>query len=271
MTLIESALRKLQGDTQRKSSESTQRNRKLSDTTAGQPYTGPMESFLPATLDAAAMEQHCILPQMTDESAQRAYKILRTRLLQRLSSRDWHTLAVTGTQAQQGKTLTAINLAMALAQDIHTSVFLVDLDLRRPKIATYLGLKFEHGLGDYLLGAVEADKIIYETGLPRLAIIPNSKPLENASELLSSSKMTSLLQLLASGMPRRIVIFDMPPLLLSDDLLAFAPNIDGILLVVTEGDTTRASLESAKEILAEMNVVGVILNRSSERNDSYNY
>ena len=71
--------------------------------------------------------------------------------------------------------------------------------------------------------------------------------------------------------PKRIVIYDLPPLLLSDDVLTFAPHAHGVLLVVTEGTTARGSLERSKELLAEMNLVGVVLNRSSERNDSPYY
>ena len=70
----------------------------------------------------------------------RAYKILRTRLLRRLEANQWHSFAVTGATAGEGKTLTAINLAMALAQDSNTWVFLVDLDLQRPSVADYLGM-----------------------------------------------------------------------------------------------------------------------------------
>lgn len=96
------------------------------------------------------MERNCILPQIADDNALRAYKILRTRLLQRLSVNQGRTLAITSTQPQQGKTLTAINLAMTLAQDVHTSVFLVDLDLQRPRVAQSMGMSFEHGISDYL-------------------------------------------------------------------------------------------------------------------------
>ena len=80
-----------------------------------------------------------VLPQVTDAGALRAYKILRTRVLRRLEANQWHSFAVTGVTAGEGKTLTAINLAMALAQDVNTWVFLVDLDLQRPRVADYLG------------------------------------------------------------------------------------------------------------------------------------
>jgi len=83
--------------------------------------------------------------------------------------------------------------------------------------------------------------------------------------------MFELIQALERELPRRILIFDMPPLMASDDVLAFAPHIDTLLLVVSEGLTGRSLLRGAKEILNEMNLVGVVLNRSKERNDHAYY
>ena len=108
------------------------------------------KKFQEVPLDPKAMERYCVLPQVEDQSALRAYKILRTRVLQRMVSNNWYTLAVTGSTTGEGKTLTAINLAIALAQDVNTWVFLVDLDLQRPQIGNYLGMKFGKGLGEYL-------------------------------------------------------------------------------------------------------------------------
>jgi protein-tyrosine kinase len=231
----------------------------------------PAKLYRSSSLDAVTMERNFVLPQISDDVALSAYKILRTRLLQRLETNRWQSLAITSTQAQQGKTLTAINLSIALAQDPRTFVFLIDLDLRRPNIAMTLGMSFEHGLSDYLTGEVEADRIIYESGVPRLAIIPNTKVMEHSSELLSSAKMADLINGLAASAPRRIIICDMPPLMLSDDVIAFTPRVDGVLLVVAEGLTTRASLENAKEVLKDMNIAGVILNHSAQRTNSDYY
>jgi hypothetical protein len=84
--------------------------------------------------------------------------------------------------------------------------------------------------------------------------------------------MLELVQRLNAEQPRRIVIYDMPPLLLSDDVLTFVPNnADGILMVISEGATGRGLVEKSKDLLAEMNVIGVVLNRSMERNDSAYY
>lgn len=230
--------------------------------------------FQPVTLDPEALDENFVLTQINDMGALRAYKILRTRLLRRLEANQWHSFVITGVTAGEGKTLTAINLAMALAQDVSTWVFLVDLDLQRPRVADYLGLhntQGEQGLSDYLLGDATLENITYCAGLERLAVIPNFQPLSHSSELLTSPRMLELLQLLEAEVPRRLVVIDMPPLLASDDVLAFSPQVDGVLLVVAEGTTDRVSLRRAKEVLAEMNLLGVVLNRSEERLDQAYY
>ena len=236
--------------------------------------TSNVRRFQSVTLDPELLERNCILPQVADEGALRAYKILRTRVLRRLQTNNWHTFSVTGVTAGEGKTLTAINLAMALAQDVSTWVFLVDLDLHRPRVGEYLGLggaRSQRGLSDYMLGDASLESVTYTPGLERLAVIPNFQALGNSSELLTSPRMQDLLRELEAERPRRIIVFDMPPVLASDDVLAFGPQLDGLLLVVAEGTTDRAQLRRAKEVLAEMNLLGVVLNRSAERNDQAYY
>ncbi|MGH8239976.1 MAG: CpsD/CapB family tyrosine-protein kinase, partial [Steroidobacteraceae bacterium] len=196
------------------------------------------------------------------------------RVLRRLEANQWRSFAITGVTAGEGKTLTAVNLAIALAHDVNTWVALIDLDLQRPRVAEYLGMRNgrgEKGLSDYLQGNATFENIVYSPDIERLAVIPNFQPMLNASEMLTSPRMTELMQALEAETPRRILIFDMPPVLAADDVLAFAPQIDGLLLVVAEGTTDRNSLRRAKEVLAEMNLLGVVLNRSAERNDAAYY
>ena len=227
--------------------------------------------YRPAPVDPQVMERNRVLLRVPDVGISRAYKILRTRVLHRLSANNWYTLAITGTAAGEGKSLTAVNLALALAQDVNTSVFLVDLDLQRPQLGAYLGMSYEHGLTDYLTGQVELDQIIYDIGVKRLAVIPNASSVENSSELLRAPRMGEFITALEAQIPRRIVVFDMPPLMVTDDVLAFAPRVDTFLLVVSQGQTARRTLANAKEVLAEVNLMGVVLNRSTERNDSPYY
>jgi capsular exopolysaccharide synthesis family protein len=217
------------------------------------------------------MERHRVLLRVPDVAISRAYKILRTRVLHRMSANNWYSLGITGTAAGEGKSLTAINLALALAQDVNTWVFLVDLDLQRPQLGAYLGMSYEYGLTDYLTGQAELEQIVYDIGVKRLAVVPNATSVEQSSELLSSPRMADFLNAMEAQAPRRMVVFDMPPLMVTDDVLAFAPRVDTFLLVVSQGQTARRTLANAKEVLSEVNLMGVVLNRSTERNDSPYY
>lgn len=274
MSIIEEAVRKTaqhHQDSAPHAEPLRQRQRRL----AAEPVDlANVRRFQSVSLDRAVLEQHHILPQVTDPAALRAYKILRTRLLRRLQAHHWQSFAVTGVSPGDGKTLTSINLATALAQDPNTWVFLVDLDLQRPKVADYLGMnnaRGQLGLSDYLLGDATFEQITYSPGTERLAVIPNFNSVLDSSELLTSPRMLQLLQALEAETPRRVVIFDMPPVLASDDVLAFAPQIDGMLLVVAEGQTNRDALRGARELLAEMNLLGVVLNRSTEQDENAYY
>jgi capsular exopolysaccharide synthesis family protein len=276
MSIIEEAVRKNAERQNRQSTagDAARSQARLRRVPAAPVDTSHAQRFQPITLDKAALHDSFVLPELRDAGALRAYKILRTRVLRRLEANQWRSLAITGVSVGEGKTLTAINLAIALAQDPSTWVALIDLDLQRPRVAEYLGMRNRHGekgIGDYLNGNASFENIVYSPDIERLVVIPNFTPIVNSSETLTSPRMAELMQALDAEAPRRILIFDMPPVLAADDVLAFAPQIDGLLLVVAEGTTDRTSLRSAKEVLAEMNLLGVVLNRSAERNDSAYY
>lgn len=220
-------------------------------------------------LNPRALHKNRILKDQ-DVPACSAYKMLRTRVLQRMRRNGWTTLAVTGTCPSEGKTLTAINLALSMARDLSTSVVLVDLDLRKPAMARYFGLAPRHGIGDYLQGTVELERVLLCPGMDRLALLLNERPFPNSSELLTSPQMGFLVSQLKLG-EGRIVIFDLPPLLVTDDMLAFSPLVDAILLVLAQGTTKQADLVAAKELLQDANIVGTVLNRSSESISPYYY
>src|SRR6185437_7016064 len=215
-----------------------------------------IQQYRPAPVDPEALERNRVLLRVQDVAVSRAYKILRTRVLHRMAANNWFTLGVTGTGAGEGKTLTAVNLAIALAQDPNAWVFLVDLDLQRPRLGACLGMSYEYGLTDYLSGQAELDQIIYDIGIKRLAVVPNATSVESSSEHLRSVQMVNFVNALEAQTPRRIIIFDMPPLLVTDDVLAFEARVDAFLLVVSQGMTARRTLANAKEVLSELNVLG---------------
>lgn len=193
-----------------------------------------------------------------------AYKMLRTRVLQRMRSNGWHKLALTSPRAAAGKTLTSINLAISMAREPNQEVILVDLDLRNPRVGTYLGLDLEFSLEDHLTRGVPLEKVLLKPDIPRLYVIPSAGRLEDSSELLASSQMAEFTRTLASTSPSAIAVFDLPPLLEADDMLTFMPQIDAVLFVVAQRETLRNDLAKSNELFKDLNLLGTVLNKSGD-------
>jgi Mrp family chromosome partitioning ATPase len=231
-----------------------------------------LEQACAVTLDTLTLNENRIRGIDSSEPGEAAYKMLRTRVLQRMRSNSWQKLAITSPRADAGKTLTAINLAISLAYEPNQQVILVDLDLRNPKIGTYLGLDPKYSLGDHFKQDVGIEEVLLKpTNLRRLYILPGVGRVEHSSELLASHQMATLTQTLVSTSPSTIVIFDMPPLLEADDMLTFMPQVDALLFVVAQGETTQSDLERSSELFTELNVLGTVLNKSGDEAPSEYY
>jgi protein-tyrosine kinase len=217
-------------------------------------------------------ESRVILSDNQDERVRSAYKMLRTRTLQRMRQNDWHVIGVTSPLQGDGKSLTSVNLALSLAREVTLSVVLLELDLRRPTICKQFGADPAKGLSDYLDGKAELDEVLFRPeGTERLAVLPNTDAYENSSETLSSPKVAALIDELRGSDPGRVIICDLPPYLATDDVLAFAPLADAFLVVVSEGRTSREVLEKGLDILQELPLLGVVLNRSEDATTGYYY
>jgi capsular exopolysaccharide synthesis family protein len=233
------------------------------------PVDDPLKNDLKTvTLDKEYLKQHHIITVDEDPIAGTAYKMLRTRILQRMRGNGWQTLSITSATQGDGKSLSSINLAISLAGDVKHNVCLVDLDLRHSSVAQYLGIRPKLGISDCLAQNVPVEEALLKTNIDRLTILPNVRTVTHSSELISSPAMYEMAAKLASD-PSRIVIYDMPPLLAADDMLAFEPIPDAILLVVAEGSTRRTDTLKAYELLENANLIGTVLNRSDERTASY--
>lgn len=229
-----------------------------------------------ATPSEEVMEESRIVSATDDRNARAAYNVLRTRVLQRMRSNNWRSLLVTSPGPGEGKTLTAANLAMSIARDVNQSAILVDLDLMRPRVAGYLGINVAEigaGVGDYLQGNAKLNDVLYSPGnIDRLALVPNRERIENSSDLIGSPRMKDLVSGLQDQAGQRsLVIYDMPPTLVCDDVLALAPSVDAILLVVGQGVTDRAALETTISMLSEYNILGIVLNMSDEKQGGGTY
>ncbi len=200
-----------------------------------------------------------------------AYKVLRTQVLHRMHANNWSSLVITSPTEGNGKSLTAVNLAVSLAREVNHTVLLVDLDLRKPTIRDYFLKEGGYGISDYLNHDVPLSEILVNPDIERLVVLPGNEAFPHSSEMLSSPKMVRLAEELKTRYPSRIVLIDMPPMLACDDVLAFAPYVDAVLLVVADGETREDHLQRAVHLLEGTEICGIVLNKSREVGSSKAY
>jgi len=204
-----------------------------------------------------------ILSAMEHNEYADAFKILSTQVMQRMEEHQWSSIAITSVGDDEGKTTTAINLGISIAREIEYTVLLVDGNLRKPELHTYFGVTPELGLSDYLRDDVDlADILIRPGDIDHFVILPGGAPLMNSTEMLGSPKMCSLVDELKDRYPKRIIIFDMPPILNVADTVSFVPCIDCALIVVEDDTTKQVELEQAIDLLSVTNIVGTVLNKA---------
>jgi Mrp family chromosome partitioning ATPase len=175
---------------------------------------------------------------------------------------------VTSAGPKAGKTLNAINLAIAIAREGSYNVVLIDADVRKPSVANALGVDVEYGMVDYLTGDASLEQVMLKpANFQNLTIIPGQ--LDDAAratpEALGSERVLDLLDAGTRKDIRNLVIVDLPPVLVGDDVLALAPRLDGLMLVVSEGVTDLEQLERAVGLLKDFPILGTVLNNSRER------
>ncbi len=204
-----------------------------------------------------------ILSAMTHSMYADAFKILSTQVLQRMEEHQWNSIAITSVAEGEGKTTTAINLGISIAKEIEYTVLLVDGNLRKPELHEHFGITPALGLSDYLKGDIDlAEILIKPGGIEHFVILPGGEPLINSTEMLGSPKMCTLVNELKDRYPKRIVIFDMPPVLSVADTVSFSPCVDCVLIVVEDDATRLAGLEQAVDLLSVTNIIGTVLNKA---------
>jgi Mrp family chromosome partitioning ATPase len=183
----------------------------------------------------------------------------------------WQYLAVTSATAGCGKTVTACNLAMSLARMSERSVLLVDFDLHKPKVAEYLGFDAANGSLSVLEGRMTLPDTLVLAGIGpiRLLVLPGEVCPSGASEWMASQSMTALLQTIKRDFRSHLVIFDLPPLLIGDDVLSILPQMDAVLLLAGAGSSSVADIKECQKHLKRTPVVRVVVNRVAEMPDAY--
>ena len=223
-----------------------------------------------APLDPAHLEQQRIVGHNKMHPASQAIDLLRTQVLQKMEEKGWRTLAITSPTPDAGKTTVAINLAMSIAHQTQKTAMLVDLDLRKPSVSKYLGLPEHLSLNDVLDGSASLPEALVNPDIPRLVILPTMRALPRPAEILSSAKIGNLIAELRERYDTRIVIFDLPPLLNTDDAISVLPQIDCVLLVVGEGMSSKPEIAECLRHLPAANLLGVVLNKAEVTATAYN-
>lgn len=213
-------------------------------------------------VDQEALRAQRVVAGLNGTGTTDAFRMLRTQVMQRLVMSNASTLAITSPGIGEGKTVLAANLAITLSRFAHHTVLLVDLDLRRPNVHRVFGLKPGLGLTDYLLHDAPLPECLVNPGIDRLVILPCVSGSEMSSETLSSPRMTRLAEELKSRYPDRIVIYDLPPVLVTDDALVFLRHVEACLLVVEEGGSRKEDIERSLELLEDFNLIGTVLNKA---------
>jgi protein-tyrosine kinase len=216
------------------------------------------------------LERHRIMKPTSTGAAPAAYRMLRTQVLQRMDAQGWRSLAIFSPGPDDGKTTTAINLAVNLASDRLHTVLLVDFDFKRPTVAACFGQTPEFGVDDVLAGHARLQDCLYHPeGFERLVLLPARSTLTNSSEVLAGPRARELVAELRGRYKDRLVVFDLPPVLNADDALAFAPLVEAGLVVASEGRTRRTDLVRTIELLNSTPLVGTVLNRAVDAPSGY--
>jgi protein-tyrosine kinase len=225
----------------------------------------PVVPFQPAP------ESHLLDLNSSHETPAEEFRTLRTRLNHLQTLQPLHTVVVTSPSPAEGKTFTAVNLALAHSHLAESSVLLGDFDLRRPIIHNLFQIDRAPGLSDYLTGKCTFPQALRHIEGMNLYILPAGSPVKNPLELLNMRQA----KLLFEELPRSFnwAVFDTPPLLFSADANLLATLADGTILVVKIGSTTFDNVTRAMQSLCENNVLGIVANgaRASELYSKYTY
>lgn len=213
--------------------------------------------------------RNLLTPQSKRNRTVEEFRLIKRRVL----SRRWvngealgNTVMVTSALPEEGKTTVSINLAMSIAAEEDLRVLLVDADFIKPDALRRLGVSAEKGLIDVIEDPrMDIADVMLKTDIDKLSLIPSGRLHDRCTELLASDRMNELIAELASRYHDRILIFDSPPVLATTESVTLASHMGQIVFVVQAERTRRQLVDSALELLGNMDKVGLVLNRATPK------
>ncbi len=220
-------------------------------------------------VDERLLDRNRIISASRKDPAHTSFDVLRTRLIQALADNGWTRVAITSPTKGCGKTFTAANLAISLSRQENCRTLLMDMDLRNPSLHSVFGVRDPGIMGDLLRAEITPERHFQRLGANsfhggrNIAFGFNGAPEPYAAELLQAPGTATALRDIQDRLRPDVILFDLPPALYSDDVIAFRPQYDGVLLVVGGGMTTKAEIKEVERRLGESTpLLGVILNKA---------
>jgi protein-tyrosine kinase len=220
------------------------------------------------TLNMEALRARGYLPEVSrDRQFADHYRRIKRPLVDKAMSGvtdagEPRVIMITSALPGDGKTFTSINLALSMALERDISVLLVDCDVARRHVSDIVGLKEESGLLDALVDeSVDVDSLVVQTNLRGLSILPAGRRVEATTEHLSSNRMRQITASLCNRDPRRILLLDSPPLLITNEGRTLVKIAGQIVLVIRAGHTPRHAVQDSMGLFDAQQTGGIILNQ----------
>lgn len=270
--------------------ESTEPAARQTTSVPDAPTTRPIENVSPVTtaqpktkrvaldLDAMAVSG-LLVPNQSRNLLANEFRVIKRPLIANAMGKgstpitNGNLIMVTSALPGEGKSFTAVNLAISIAMELDNTVMLVDADVARPSILNMVGLPPAEGLLDVVKkNSLDISRVLLHTNIEKLSILPSGTPHPRATELLASDAMIRLLDDMAKRYPDRIIVFDSPPLLLTTEARALASHMGQIVVVVQAGETTQAAVMEALSTIESCPIKMLVLNKATQSaSDRYGY
>lgn len=216
-----------------------------------------------------APEQRLVSMAAPDSQGAEMFRVLATRLAHMQNKRRLQKLLITSSVCDEGKSVVAVNLALALARRPSERILLVEADLRRPTASTLLTPTPLRGISEWSAGTLALEDMLYQiSGLP-LWFLAAGKPQADPTPLLESGRFAKMLEAVSSSFDW--VVLDATPMLPMADSASLARLCDGVLVVVREGFTRRKVLNKALDSIEKSKLLGTVLNQASMLNIGYDH
>ena len=214
----------------------------------------------PVDVKVEQWDERLVIASENFSGVAESFRKLRTLILHPESDKPARSVLVLSADPQEGKSFVCANLGVSFAHGLGVQALMIDCDLRRPSLQNLFGLNSSKGLVNYLRDGEDLSRLILATELPNLTIIPAGLPPDNPSELVTSDKMTFMIEELTSRDDDRLILLDTPPFQSASETVFLAQLVDKVVLVVRWGKSGRENVKKMVDQIGREKIIGVVFN-----------